>query len=207
MTVGDIVNLLPNFFFPKRNCWTPPYLYRIFYSLLMAKLVPENHPALHAIAEEITLEEFSDGTVAKIVKDLKAAIKTYDVDGYAAVAIAAPQIGVSKRLFLIEDQSDRDDSLPSIVAINPRFTKLSKKTHEVGEGCLSIPDTYGIVTRHKNVVMEALDETGQPFSRGAGGLLAQIMQHEYDHLDGILFTDRADKIWHKGEKPLDGSDE
>ena len=62
----------------------------------MAKLVPENHPALHAIAEEVTPEEFTDGTVSKIVKDLRKAIKTYDVDGYAAVAIAAPQIGCIK---------------------------------------------------------------------------------------------------------------
>lgn len=167
----------------------------------MAKLVSENHPALHAIAEEITPEEFSNGTVAKIVKDLRAAIKTYDVDGYAAVAIAAPQIGVSKRIFLIEDQSERDDALPNLVAVNPRFSKTSKKMQEMNEGCLSLPDLYGTVARHKNVTLEALDETGQPYTRGAGGLLAQIMQHEYDHLDGILFPDRATQVWTKGNEP------
>jgi peptide deformylase len=173
----------------------------------MAKLVPENHPALHTIADELTAEDFKSGAVAKIVKDLRQAIKTYDVDGYAAVAIAAPQIGVTKRLFLIEDQSSRNDALPTVIAINPRIVKVSKKTHEVGEGCLSLPDTYGLVTRHKNVTIEALDENGNSFTRGAGGLLAQIIQHENDHLDGILFTDRSEKIWHKGEKALDGSDE
>jgi len=168
----------------------------------MAKLVPQNHPALHAIAEEITLEELADGTAAKIIRDLRAAIKTYDVNGYAAVAIAAPQIGVSKRIFIIEDQSsDRDKALPTIIAINPRFTKVSKKMQELGEGCLSLPDTYGIVARHKNVTIEATDENGQRYSRGAGGLLAQIMQHEYDHLDGILFPDRASKTWTKGNEP------
>jgi len=166
----------------------------------MAKLVPENHPALHAIAEEVTAEDFSNGTVTKIIKGLRQAIKTYDVDGYSAVAIAAPQIGVSKRIFLIEDQSDREDALPTIIAVNPRFTKLSKKTHEVGEGCLSIPNTYGLVIRHKNVTLEALDENGNKFTRGAGGLLAQIMQHESNHLDGILFTDIATKVWHKEDK-------
>lgn len=166
----------------------------------MAKLVPENHPALHTIAEEITAEDFSDGTVTKIIKGLREAIKTYDVDGYAAVAIAAPQIGISKRVFLIEDQSDRDDSLPTVIAINPTFSKLSKKMQEMGEGCLSIPDTYGIVARHKNVTLEATDENQKPFTRGAGGLLAQIMQHETDHLDGILFPERAEKVWKKGDK-------
>lgn len=168
----------------------------------MAKLVPENHPALHTICEEITQEEFADGTVAKIVRDLRQAIKTYDVDGYAAVAIASPQIGITKRIFIIEDQSEeREGKLPSIVAINPRFIKMSKKMQEMGEGCLSIPDTYGLVSRHKNVTLEALDENGQRFTRGAGGLLATIMQHEYDHLDGILFPDRASKVWTKGNEP------
>jgi len=151
------------------------------------------------MAEEITPEEFADGTVTKIVKDLRQAIKTYKVDGFTAVAIASPQIGVGKRVFIIEDQSEDEDRLPTIIAVNPRLTKLSKKSHVVGEGCLSIPDLYGLVRRSTNVTLEAYDETGKKFSRGAGGLLAQIIQHEYDHLDGILFTDRAEKIWEKSE--------
>ncbi len=165
----------------------------------MAKLVPENHPVLHAMAEEITEAEFADGTVKKLLSDLRQAIKTYKVDGFTAVAIAAPQIGVGKRMFIIEDQSTEPDRLPTVIAINPRLTKLSKKTHVVGEGCLSIPDRYGLVRRSTNVTIEAIDENGTPFKRGAGGLLAQIMQHETDHLDGILFTDRAEKIWTKEE--------
>ncbi|MEX0917717.1 MAG: peptide deformylase [Candidatus Paceibacterota bacterium] len=165
----------------------------------MAKLVPENHPALHQIAEEITPEEIGNGFVTKLIKDLKAALQTYNVEGFTAVAIAAPQIGVSKRLFLINDQSDGRDSLPDLVVINPILSKVSKKTHLVGEGCLSVPDYYGEVRRHKNVTMRALDEHGDEYERGAGGLLAQIMQHEIDHLDGILFTDRAERVWHKDE--------
>ena len=165
----------------------------------MAKLVPENHPVLHAMAEEVTPEEFSDGTVKKILKDLRQAIKTYKVDGFTAVAIAAPQIGIGKRVFLIEDQSSDADRLPTVIAINPRFTKISKKSRVAGEGCLSIPDQYGLVRRATNVTLEAYDENGTKYTRGAGGLLAQIMQNEYDHLDGILFTDRAEKVWNKEE--------
>jgi peptide deformylase len=163
----------------------------------MATLVPQNHPALHTIAEEITQEEISNGFVQKLIKDMKSALKKYSVDGFTAVAIAAPQIGVSKRLFLIEDQSTDRESLPSLVAINPKIVKSSRKTHIVGEGCLSIPDLYGEVRRHTNVTMKALDETGKQYQRGAGGLLAQIFQHEIDHLDGILFIDRAEQIWDK----------
>ena len=173
----------------------------------MAKLVPENHPALHTIAEEFTAEEFQDGTVAKVLKDLRQAIKTYKVDGYTAVAIAAPQIGISKRMFIIEDQSGEGDRLPTVIAINPKIMKFSKKTHVVGEGCLSIPNQYGLVRRSTNVTLAATDEHGKAYARGAGGLLAQIIQHENDHLDGILFTDRAEKVWTKEDVPEDGQKE
>lgn len=165
----------------------------------MAKLVPENHPALHTIAEEITQEDFDSGLVAKLIKNMKAALREYSVDGFVAVAIAAPQIGVSKRLFLIDDQNKDRESLPPLIAINPRIIKTSKKTHIVGEGCLSVPDKYGEVRRYTNVKMQALDENGIAYERGAGGLLAQIIQHEHNHLDGILFTDIAEKIYDKSE--------
>lgn len=162
----------------------------------MAKLVAQNHPALHTISEEITSEDFSNGTVEKILKGMRQAIKEYSVDGFSAVAIAAPQIGVDKRMFLIEDQSGSpEERFPTIIAINPRIIKFSKKSHVVGEGCLSVPKLYGVVKRHTNVTLEALDEHGVPFTRGAGGLLAQIIQHECDHLDGTLFIDRAEDVW------------
>ncbi len=168
----------------------------------MAKLVPENHPALHTIAEEITSEEIASGVAAKLIKQLRDALKSYSVDGYTAVAIAAPQIGISKRIFIVEDQSKGKDALPNLIAINPRITKFSKKAHDVGEGCLSIPDYYGIVRRATNVTFTALDEHGRSYERGTGGLLAQVIQHETDHLDGILFTDRAIQVWHKDEPPM-----
>ena len=100
----------------------------------------------------------------------------------------------------MEDQSkDRSDALPSLVAINPKIVKTSRKAKLVGEGCLSVPERYGAVKRHARVTMRALDENGQEYERGAGDLLAQIFQHECDHLDGILFVDKAEKIWHKEE--------
>lgn len=170
----------------------------------MAKLVDPNHPALHTIAEEVTKEEILDGTVQKIVKDLRKALKTYKVDGYTAVAIAAPQIGISKRVFIVEDQSKDREALPSFVAINPVITKFSKKTKVLGEGCLSLPNYYGTVRRSTNVNFMALDEDGNSFERGSGGLLAQIIQHETDHLDGILFTDRAEEVWFKDPSEKEG---
>jgi peptide deformylase len=166
----------------------------------MAKLVAENHLALHSMAEEVTPEEFTNGSVKKLVKKMREALHSYNVDGYVGVAIAAPQIGIAKRIFLVEDQSkDREDALPSLVAINPMILKASRKKVVVGEGCLSVPDRYGAISRHASVTLKATDENGEEFERGAGGLLAQIFQHECDHLDGTLFVDRAEKIWTKEE--------
>lgn len=164
----------------------------------MSKLVAENHAALHSISEEITPEDFESGMVNKLVKKMREALRSYNVEGFVGVAIAAPQIGVAKRMFLIEDQNpDREGELPPLVAINPKIVKVSKRTAVVGEGCLSVPNRYGAVRRHQNVTLRALDENGQEYERGAGGLLAQIFQHECDHLDGTLFVDRAEKIWGK----------
>lgn len=166
----------------------------------MKKLVAENHPALHSIAEEVTEEEIKNGTLKKLIKKMSDALKSYSVEGYVGVAIAAPQVGVSKRVFLVEDQSeDREDVLPYLVAVNPKLVKFSKKSDVVGEGCLSVPNRYGAVKRHQNVTLRALDENGDEFERGAGGLLAQIFQHECDHLDGTLFVDRAERVWTKKE--------
>lgn len=165
----------------------------------MAKLVPQNHPALHQIAEEVTAEEIKNGSVKKLIADMRRALRAYNMEGFVGIAIAAPQIGVSKRIFLIEDQSKERDSLPNLVAINPKIVKLSRKTEVVGEGCLSVPEEYGAVARSEKATLRALDESGVEYERGASGLLAQIFQHECDHLDGTLFIDRAEKIWHKDE--------
>ena len=165
----------------------------------MAKLVPQNHPALHQIAEEVTAEEIENGTVKKILADMRKALRAYNTEGFVGIAIAAPQIGIPKRIFLIEDQSKDRDSLPNLVAINPTLVKLSRKTELVGEGCLSVRDEYGAVMRSEKATLRAQDENGVEYERGGSGLLAQIFQHECDHLDGTLFVDRAEKLWHKDE--------
>jgi peptide deformylase len=125
-----------------------------------------------------------------------------------AVAIAAPQIGESWQIFivagwvlhviksnkkeLIKPKEDlRNLSYPDLVCINPKIVKLSKETSLMEEGCLSVRFIYGKVKRAKKAIIEAFDENGQKFRRGGSGVLAQIFQHEMDHLNGILFTDKA----------------
>ena len=77
------------------------------------------------------------------------------------------------------------------VFINPKVTKISKKKQTVKEGCLSVTGVFGVMTRAEKVTVEACNEKGEKFTRGASGLLAQIFQHEMDHLNGVLFTDTA----------------
>ena len=158
----------------------------------MAKLVPQNHPALHSIADEVPLEEISSKKIKKILADMRTALDAYNINGFNGVAIAAPQIGVSLRIFLVHNTNkDEEDTtrIPDLVAINPRIVKLSKRTHIVGEGCLSVGEDYGAVRRSTHATLRAYDEHGKEYERGASGLLAQIFQHEVDHLDGTLFVD------------------
>ena len=168
----------------------------------MALLVPQNHPALHSIADEVLPEEITSPKIQKVIRDMRKALNDYNVEGFSGVAIAAPQIGIPLRIFIVHDtNTERDEKniIPDLVAINPRIIKVSKQKHIVGEGCLSVGEQYGAVEGAKNATLRAYDEHGTLYERGAGGILAQIFQHEVDHLDGILFTDRAEKVWHKDD--------
>jgi len=165
----------------------------------MAKLVSQDHPALHQIAEEVPVEEIGSAKIQKVIKDMRKVLLSCP----RGVAIAAPQIGVSLRIFLVHDvtanNTDQEERIPDMIAINPKIVKTSKKRTEMEEGCLSVPNRYGNTYRHANVTIRAYDENGELFERGAGGLLAHIFQHETDHLDGILYTDHAHKSWETDE--------
>lgn len=172
----------------------------------MSKLVAENHPALHSIAEEVPLGDITSPEIQKVIKNMRSALMSYKAEGFNGVAIAAPQIGIALRIFIVHDTGrgerdagDEKTSIPDLVAINPKIVKLSKRRRIVGEGCLSVPEHYGAVKRSVNATLRAYDEHGNEYERGAGGLLAQIFQHEVDHLDGTLFVDRAEKVWHKDD--------
>ncbi len=155
---------------------------------------PETDAVLRVPAKAVPNKDITSPRIRTIIADLQKALGTQH-DG---VAIAAPQIGVPERIFIISGKVLKDSdaqkyaALPdTIVCINPAITKRSKETQVMEEGCLSVRWMYGKVRRAKRVTIEATDEFGKKFERGASGLLAQIIQHEYDHLDGILFIDKA----------------
>ncbi|MCQ2575907.1 MAG: peptide deformylase [Treponema sp.] len=104
------------------------------------------------------------------------------------VGLAAPQIDKNLRMFVVI----ADDDVRRVF-INPQIIKTSEELSDYDEGCLSIPQVYETITRPAKVTVQALNEKGRPFTLEADGLLARIIQHEYDHLDGIVFIDRGDK--------------
>lgn len=161
----------------------------------MAKLVPQDHPALHQIAEEVPVEEITSPNIQKVVKDMRTVLQTCP----RGVAIAAPQIGVPLRIFVVHDNTaekkGEEVRIPDLVAINPKVIKTSRKNIEMEEGCLSVPNLYGKTYRKERVTIRAYDENGTEYERGAGGLLAHIFQHETDHLDGILYIEHAHETW------------
>jgi len=144
-------------------------------------------PTLRKHAEDVS--DFS----SELVKNL---FDTLAVEG--GIGLAAPQIGVSQRVFIIstEPLADDDPSVESFkrVVINPVIIEVSEETSLYNEGCLSIPELYEMVERPKSIRVKYLDEEMNEVARQIDGIEARIFQHEFDHLEGILFVDRISPI-------------
>ncbi len=159
-------------------------------------IVQSNSPVLRANAQIVPVENITSTKIQKVIDDMKAAMYTQK-DG---VAIAAPQIGESLCIFVVSDKilKEADPDYKSIgkdlVFINPIITKLSRDKHDVEEGCLSVRWKYGKVRRSIKASIRGYNELGEMVERGASGLLAQVFQHEVDHLNGILFIDTATDV-------------
>jgi len=119
------------------------------------------------------------------------------------VGLAANQVGVSLRVIVVEYGDDEDETVPVrlYVVINPELTRLSKEKIIGIEGCLSIPGYAGNVERHEVLTVKGMNRHGQPMTLKAKGWLARIFQHEVDHLEGVLFVDRAERVWKIEEQP------
>lgn len=124
------------------------------------------------------------------------------------VGLAAPQVGVSQRLIVVEYGDDEDEEAPKklFVVINPEITSASEEMVDGVEACLSIPRLMGNVNRNEKVVVKGLNRHGKPVKYKLSDWLARIFQHEIDHLDGILYTDRASKVWRPKEEEIEVAD-
>ena len=140
---------------------------------------------LRQVAKPVT--EITD-EIKQLIADLKVTL--YEKDG---VGLAAPQVGRSLRIVISDPYWYRDNRKNPRVLINPKFLEFEGETTSE-EGCLSIPGIFEKVIRADKVVIQALDEKGELQQYSAEGLFATSLQHEYDHLEGILFVDRVPKL-------------
>lgn len=146
---------------------------------------------LRKIAKRVPKKDFGSKKLTGILNEMHDSLRTQD-DG---VALAAPQIGHSLRIFVVAPRVFKENPRDMhLVFINPEITKRSRDKKLLEEGCLSVRWWYGKIRRASRVSLRAYDEHGKEFEVHASGLLAQIFQHETDHLDGVLFIDNAKEL-------------
>lgn len=156
-----------------------------------ALIVSKPHKCLSSVAKDVPVADITSPAIQKILKDMQDAMNSQE-DG---VAIAAPQINQPLRIFCVSPKAYRKNSKDiDTVFINPKILKVSQEKEYMMEGCLSVRWLYGEVNRHKKCTIEFYNERGEKKQKGASGLLAQIFQHEIDHLNGILFDSKARKL-------------
>ena len=134
------------------------------------------------------VESFDD-ELESLVADMFETM--YHADG---IGLAAPQIGVSKRLFVIDVRASDEEGPGPLALINPTIVEYGDDIERAPEGCLSIPGMEETVDRPTTVRIDAVSVTGEPISLEADGLFARALQHEFDHLDGVLFIDRISPL-------------
>jgi peptide deformylase len=160
--------------------------------MAILKVARLGHPVLRAKAQSIPKSEISSPRIQALVDDMFETMAEY-----AGIGLAAPQVHESVRLFVagvrradvVTPMTD-DSDMPLIALINPEIAPVGSEVESGWEGCLSIPDIRGKVERPRVVRVKALDRTGRRIEITAHGLPARVVQHELDHLDGVLFFDR-----------------
>lgn len=159
----------------------------------MSEIIQKDNQILRQIAKEVPTTDIGSDKISKILSRMEKALNK-EKDG---VALAAPQIAESLRIFIVSPIAY--DAIEYFgerkhVFINPVIIKKSKDKKLMEEGCLSVRPIYGKVRRSSKVTVKAFDENGTAFEMEGSGLIAQIFQHEIDHLDGILFIDKAKNL-------------
>ena len=156
------------------------------------KVARMGHPALRAKAHAIVPADITSAPVQQLIDDMLETMREYQ-----GVGLAAPQVHVSLRLFVAgfppspkREGDDEHDRVPLMALINPVITPVGDAIDEDWEGCLSIPDIRGKVPRAKEIQVKAYDRKGRKVDIRAKGFTARVIQHETDHLDGVLFFDR-----------------
>jgi len=152
------------------------------------------HPVLRAKARPLEAAEIRSPAVQQLIDDMFETMAEYH-----GVGLAAPQVHESVRLFVAglpepEDDEEEEPEIPLMALTNAEITVVGRETAEDWAGCLSIPDIRGRVPRAQRIVVRAYDRQGKRIEMNVSGFTARVIQHETDHLDGVLFFDRMDSF-------------
>ena len=152
----------------------------------LREVVRLGHPTLRRVAEPVPESMFGSGSLAELGRDL---VRTMIEEH--GVGLAAPQVAEELRLFAywVPAEDDQSEIAPTVL-INPELRPVGEDLEEDWEGCLSIPGLRGMVPRHRRIKVKARTIEGEPLSLTADGFHARVIQHEHDHLDGVVFLDR-----------------
>jgi len=166
--------------------------------MAIREVIIEGHPVLRRRARRV--RRFGQ-KLQDLVADMFETMRTY-----GGVGLAAPQVGVSERVIVVEipeDMEDEPDAGVTLALVNPEVVKA--RGEQVGqEGCLSVPGFYGQVKRAAQVTVKGHDLGGREVRRKASGFLARVLQHEIDHLEGVLFLDKVEEgtLEYRGSEEL-----
>jgi peptide deformylase len=150
------------------------------------KVARMGHPVLRAQARPLEKSEIKGAYIQKLIDDMMDTMAEYH-----GVGLAAPQVHEGVRLFVAAlDDGEEDETAEPLALINPEITVVSADVVEDWEGCLSIPDIRGRVPRAREIKVRAYDRKGDRIELHAHDFPARVIQHETDHLDGVLFFDR-----------------
>lgn len=162
--------------------------------MALRKIVIVPNDVLRRKAHKIT--NFDDD-LKTLIEDMVETMR--DAPG---VGLAAPQVGISQRVIVVEYAEDENKRPKLYALINPEIVKPSEEKELGIEGCLSIPGLVGEVERHSSITVKGQNRFGKPVKIKASGWLARIFQHEIDHLEGVLYLDRATRVWQPSEEEL-----
>ena len=162
--------------------------------MAILKVARMGHPVLRAKARPLQAAEIRSPEVQRLIDDMFDTMHEYQ-----GIGLAAPQVHAGVRLFVAGMPPDPDeepdpDQVPEMALINPEISIVGRDTVEDWEGCLSIPDIRGRVPRARQIVVKAYDRTGKRVEIKASNFTARVIQHETDHLDGVLFFDRMETL-------------